>query len=137
MDYGVYLRDISGHQFGALLRSERDADRRQYRDLSEMPDDLPAAYWHIRAMMAACDACLRETRFFEFVVESGNVWLVQVSPRHRVRVPHVPLRRPLPPEWQRWLDARCGSQVVHTQAGDTVRHEVRSFRPASVQGRAP
>ena len=96
LDYGRYKWQVSGRLSDTTYSANALQDGQPTKsDLTVLRDEDPEVYWQLRSMLAAIDNYFEDTRFVEFVIEAGKVYIVQCTPRKRLKKTYVPLTREL------------------------------------------
>lgn len=78
MDYGRYLLNYSGRAYDFDMQGSN-----QKKDLSELKNEFPQAYNILKTLFRFTELYFGEIRFFEFVLESGDIQIVQIAARKR------------------------------------------------------
>lgn len=96
IDYGRYAWDLSGRRSdhevaGGALIDGRPAKQ----DLAALAHEAPEVHRQLRAAMAAIENYHQDVRFVEFVIERGQLLIVQITPRKRAPRPYVAPTRTL------------------------------------------
>lgn len=81
MDYGRYLLNYSGREYDYDMQGSK-----QKKDLLELKNEFPEAYNTLKTLFSLTELYFDEIRFFEFVIESGKIQIVQIAPRKRKKV---------------------------------------------------
>jgi hypothetical protein len=97
-DYGRYAWGLSGRSSDQEMSGGARRDGQPVkRELAALATEAPAVHRQLRAMFAAIEAYWRDVRFVEFVVERGQVFVVQITPRKRTPRDAPPAPRALEP----------------------------------------